>query len=392
MNRIIRFCTGFLKLRVVGADLNRFLNLCAAQNIPFWGHTRLSHDTMILSISSNAFFAMPQIARRSFCRVRILSRHGLPFLFLRIKPRGALLSGGVLFLFCAFISSSFLWNITISAPESISHEEIRSALGRYGVTRGAYLANLDLDYIRTRMLIDLPHLIYCNINLHGSNATVTVRKRTRPPGIVNESGFANIVAKQGGIVERIVVQEGTPEVKKGDLVLPGQILANGYMTGRNGVTVTTRARADVYARTWDKTKAIFPLSAFEIQKSEAKRTCYTLLFGKRRIKIFEKGSIALSECDKIVVVNRLTLPFGIVLPIALERETAQECALTPSKLAPISAIEIVTKELEAHLALADTDSLVDCRFSAQESGDAILVEMTAECIKQIGTEQTPKGE
>ena len=392
MNRIIHFCTGFLKLRIIGADLNRFLNLCATQNIPFWGHTRLAHDIMILYIPADAFFLLPNIAKRSFCHVHILSKYGLPFFLLRVKSRIALLSGVALFVLCAWISSCFLWNITISGPANISQEEVLSALNRYGVTRGAYINNLDLDYIKTRMLIDLPHLIYCNINLHGSNATVIVRERTRPPGIVNETGFANIVAKQGGMIERIVVQEGTPEVKKGDLVLPGQILANGYMTGRNGVTVTTRARADVYARVWDKSKAIFPLSVLEIDKSGKERTRYTLVFGKRRIKIFEKGSIASSECDKIVITNRLTLPFGIVLPIALERETAQNCALTPSKLAPISAINIVANEMESHLTLADTDSLLDCRFSAQESGDAILLEMTAECIKQIGAEQNPKGE
>lgn len=383
---------GYLKLEVYGADLNRFLNLCASENILFWGHHRISVDRMTLFIPVRAFYRMPHIARRCFCRVHILKRFGLPFLIHKIKPRTALILGVCLFLLCAWVSSLFLWEITISGPTEIPHARIRHTLSEHGVSPGAYTKSLDLEHIKNQILLEMPDLIYLGINLHGSHAEVIVRDRTRPPSIVDETGFANIVATQGGVIERVVVYEGTPEVKKGDLVTPGQILANGYMTGRSGVTVSTRARADVYARTWDQTQAIFPLSVSERYPTGEKRTRFTLIFGRQRIKIFEKGSIHDSECDKIVKTSRLVLPGGIALPIALEQETAHECRLQATSLAPISAIDLVANAMQKQLSLSSTDSLIDCRFTAEESGGALIMKMTAECIKQIGMEQLPKGE
>jgi len=392
VNGIIHALFGYLKIEVYGADLNRFLNLCASENILFWGHQRTSVDRMTLYLPVPAFYQMPRITRRACCRVHIVKRFGLPFLLHRIKPRVALLFGVFLFVFCAWASSLFLWEITISGPTAIPQERILHALAEHGVSQGAYTKSLNIDHIKNQMLLEMPDLIYLNINLHGSRAEVMVRDRTRPPNIVDETGFANIVASQGGVIERVVVYEGTPEVKKGDLVVPGQILANGYMTGRSGVTVPTRARADVYARTWDHTQAIFPLSVFERYKTGKERTRYTLIFGRSRIKIFEKGSIHDSECDKIIKRSRLVLPGGITLPILLERETASECRLEAADLAPISAIDLVANELQRKLSLVATDTLLDCRFTAEQSGGALMMKMTAECIKQIGVEQIPKGE
>ncbi len=393
MNRLMLLLLGTVKVRVTGADLNRFLNLCAAQNIGFWGHRRDAPDCMTLFLSAKDFFALPRIARRSMCRVHILSRHGFPFFLKRIRPRWVLIGGAVMFALCAWVMSSFVWEITISGESTVPHNRILAVLEENGVSPGAFAASLNLNQIKNQILIDLPELIYVNINLHGSHADVIVRDRTRPPEIVNERGFANIVAKQGGIIERIIVQEGTPEAKKGDLVVPGQILANGYMTGRNGVTVTTHARADVYARTWDKTQAIFPLTAQQILLSEKTRTRYTLVLGKHRIKIFEKGSITQSECDKIITSSQLTLPGGIPLPILLERETAHECVLQPIEFSLISAVSLVAKEMQSRISLSGSDSLVDCRFSAEERPGAVVVQMTAECIKQIGMEEFhPEGE
>lgn len=392
MNGIIHALFGYLKIEVYGADLNRFLNLCAGENILFWGHRRTSVDRMTLYLPVPAFYQMPRITRRACCRVHIVKRFGLPFFLHRIKPRIALLFGVFLFLLCAWISSLFIWEITISGPTAIPQDRILKSLAEYGVSQGAYTKSLNIDSIKNQMLLEMPDLIYLNINLHGSRAEVTVRDRTRPPEIVDETGFANIVATHGGIIERVVVYEGTPEVKKGDLVIPGQILANGYMTGRSGVTVPTRARADVYARTWDHTQAIFPLSVFECYKTGEERTRYTLIFGRVRIKIFEKGSIEESECDKIIKRSRLVLPGGIALPIALECETASECRLQTAELAPISAIDLTANEMRKKLLLSDTDTLLDCRFTAEESGGALVMKMTAECIKQIGVEQIPKGE
>ena len=114
---------------------------------------------------------------------------------------------------------------------------------------------------------------------------------------------------------------------------------------------------------------------------------YTLILGRKRIKIFEKGSIAQDECDRIIKKNQLSLPGGIILPVALEIETARACTLSPVQLSPAVAVDLAIQNLEG--VLSGTEQVVDRRFSATQTADAVSVEMIAECIKQIGVEQIP---
>ncbi|MBQ3055229.1 MAG: sporulation protein YqfD [Oscillospiraceae bacterium] len=385
MSSLIRLLQGTVTLRICGAELERFLNLCAECQIRFWNHTKHTFDEMGLTIAARDFFRLPPIVRKTRCRVHLCSRHGLPFLLRKVRP--VLAIGVILFVLIAWVMSGFLWSIEITGADAASHDLIRSALAENGVKPGAYTKRLDLERVRNQILIDLPEFIYLNINLHGSHADVAVKKRIRPPEIVRENGFANIVAKEGGVIERITVYEGTPEVSPGDLVVPGQLLANGYMTGRSGVSVPTHARADVYARTWQTKRILFPLEAEQITLTGDTYRKYTLVFGKKRIKILQKGSIPEHECDRIIKKTQLSLPGGLTLPLYLELETAQVCRLDRALLPLPYAITFGTQALEDSLVLSDTDRLLDLRFSATEQNGTVELEMIAECVKQIGVEQ-----
>jgi len=385
MVSLIHWFCGFVTVQIKGAELNRFLNLCAEYGIRFWRHSRPTFDEMEVSLAARDFSHLVPIVRKTRSRVHLTSRHGLPFLLRRVRP--VLAAGAILFALSAWVMGGFLWSIEITGADAASQNLIRTALEENGVKAGAYTKHLNLEKIRNQILIDHPELIYLNINLNGSHADVAFKKRTRPPSIVPEDGFSNIVAREGGVIERITVYEGTPEVAPGDLVVPGQILANGYMTGRSGVSVPTHARADVYARTWETKRARLPLDAMQITPTEGVSSKYTLVFGKKRIKIFQKGSIGGAECDRIIKRTQLTLPGGLTLPLCLEVENARACRLDKARLPLPYAIELGTQALEESLVLSDTDRLLDLRFSASEEDGAVALEMIAECVKQIGVEQ-----
>lgn len=381
----MKFFAGIVTLRITGCDADRFLNLCAEHEIRFWGHRRLSFDETELAVTVRDYFRLPPIVRKTRCRFRITGKYGLPFY--RKKFRPVLVLGVLLFSISAWVMGGFLLTVDISGADAALHDLARDALAENGVRPGVYKKSLDMDAIRNRIMADHPEFIYFNVNFRGSHADVSVRRRTPPPTFIERSGFANVVAREGGIIERITVYEGTPEVSPGDLVVAGQLLANGYMTGRSGTAVPTHARADVYARTWETTTAQMPLTVRQITPTEGRFSKYTLLFGKKRIKIFQNGSIPQEECDRIIKKTQLSLFGKLTLPLALEHETAQACRLDDGVLSLPYAVGCVTQALEESLVLSDTDRLLDMRFSAEEKYGTVQVEMIAECVKQIGVEQ-----
>ena len=389
MTRYLREAMGAVRISVRGADLPRFLNLCATAGIRFWDLERLDFDHIQLSVTIASFRRLPRIARKSMCRVHLEDRGGLPFFFSRLRP--ALIVGLLLFLALVWGASAFLWDITITGYDKVSPATIRTELAKNGIVEGVYAGNLDLATIKNQILIDLPELIYININRNGSHAEVTVRERTLPPPLVDRTGFSHIVAREGGIITSIVVQSGTQEAFPGDTVMPGQLLANGYMTGRNGITVPCRARADVRARTWEKTRAALPLTTLKKNAKQPGYTTYSLLLGARRIKIFQKGGIDHTECDKIIKTNRLTLPGGIFLPLALEITSASSCMGTEATFSVASALTHTSTWLARQINLAPDDDLIGCRYDAEVKNGAVWVGQIAECEKQIGAELRPVG-
>ena len=96
IGRLWLLACGQVRVRVTGASLTRFLNLCAAQGITLRQMDRTAWNELHATLSIRDFRTLRRHMGRTGCRVHILRKRGLPFLAARLRPRTALWGGAVL--------------------------------------------------------------------------------------------------------------------------------------------------------------------------------------------------------------------------------------------------------------------------------------------------------
>lgn len=108
--------------------------------------------------------------------------------------------------------------------------------------------------------------------------------------------------------------------------------------------------------------------------------------GKKRIKLWGRGSISGPNCDKITYYHPLTLPGGLRLPITLVRETvtvyAPQQVRRSREQAQKEGETLLVQQLRRQL--RDTGRITETKFSAKTEGENLIVLMQAECLEQIG--------
>ena len=137
----LKYVKGYVNIFVEGMFLERFINICRSKNIILWNIERKRSTIMYANISIEDFKKIKRIASKTKCKVKIVSKKGLPFIFYRYKKRKIF----VLCLLLVFMSllafSQFLWNVDINIrdsnePEKYDKEEIMRNLEEAGLKIG----------------------------------------------------------------------------------------------------------------------------------------------------------------------------------------------------------------------------------------------------------------
>ncbi|MBR3848519.1 MAG: sporulation protein YqfD [Oscillospiraceae bacterium] len=387
MQRIVNFFFGSVRVEVRGSYPERFLNLCARNGIKFRNMETCDVGVFRIDMSPRSFLVIRDIARRSMCRVHIVSKNGLPFLARRVKKRTLLVAGFALFCIAAWIFTGFVWAVDIDGFPSLDEERLAYLLKREGLRTGASVNSIDIEELRNNILIDMPELAYIYVNFSGARARVIARQRKAPPDILPADVPCDIISDKDGIVESITVKTGTPEVAKGDTVVRGEILASGYVTGRAGTTVMTHADAEITLKTWSRKSARMPKKQQEKNYTGREKKCYTIILSGNRIKLYPNSRISYTKCDKIIDRKTLMVSEKISLPISLECATYREYEIIESTLQDEKAYEVMGDTLSGKIAEKEDCEVLSTRLSTSSDGNFAYATITAECIEKAGVER-----
>ncbi len=384
--KIANFIQGSVLLEVESAYPERIINLCSAHQIPFWDVRWRSAIQFTMRTTRSGERRLREAASQTDAAISRLSQEGAPVLGLRLRRRYTLLSGAALVLALLAASNFFIWDFEVTGNDTVPEEVILRALEKQGLTVGCPGLSVDQETLRNHVLLELPDVSWLAVNVKGCVAHVQVVERHRPPPIVQERQPTNVVAARDGLVTKVEALDGRAEVMRGSTVMRGQLLISGVSDGGSFGMRLVHGMGNVWARTWYETSTLVPLKT-ELLGPEGKTvTRYALDFGKRRIKIYGKGSVTPSDCDKIITYSPWTLPGGLRLPVTLvtERWTARGIAEGERNL------ELARQEGETLLLqqltgqLGDDGTVTETRFASARQGDWLLVTMKAECLEQIG--------
>lgn len=382
---IFDYLRGWTELEVQGAFPERLLNALAVRNIPFWGVHKLDGCTIRLKVRKKYAETASALALKSQCNVRSAVPCGAPVKLKALRARYALIAGAFLCTALLAVSSCFVWEIRVVGNETLSTGEIVRALSDCGVGIGSFWPAFTGDSLRNDMLLRLPELRWAAVNYDSSTITVIVRERTEKPEMVDEHQPAHIIAEKSGVVDRVSVLMGKPQVVRHQTVLAGEPLISGAVPSTFGDTQIVHAYGTVQARTWYELRANRSLTETEKVYTGRERSRLALTFGTKRVNFYTNSRIYDGKCDKIIKEYPLSVPGVFTLPVTLVRETYAQYEPTPVE----RSAEVLRAEMEAELrayldTLIDGGSVTSCTVRFSERDGVLTATLSAECLEDIG--------
>lgn len=379
----VRWIAGWIRVRITGAEPERFLSALAERGIPFWNAAPPEDFVLELQMPARWGKLVKPLAEHMGCKGEILEKKGLPRMLRRGLGRRLLLTGLLLGFCLLAVSRLFIWDIEISGCETLSERAVREALAECGVDIGKPWMNLRQDVLRNSMILRLPEIRWMTVSLRGCHAEVIVREARRggEPEPLDEWG--KIVAEKAGLVTEVYALRGTALIGEKQIALPGETLIGGYTTGRFAVQGATRAVGEVWARTWYERTAAAPVS-LNMTAHSGERARFSLILGKKRINFYKGSSICPADCDKIIYVYPFAVEDVFALPLAIEKTV-----FSPYEPRSIRAEEL-RAELEQQLIeelcgnIGEDGEVVSAAFTASEQNGVLYVTLRAECREEIG--------
>ena len=386
LNGIINRLRGQVRIRAESAFPERILNLCGARELAFWDVAWESPTAFTCRLSRRDWHILRQSAKHLDCELTVVGREGAPYFLFRFRHRQSLLIGLTLCATALFLGSFFVWDFVVEGNETVPAEKILRALEKNDVHLGSFGLSLDGESIRNHVLLDIPELSWIAVNVSGCRAHVQVRERTPAPERLDRQTPSNLSARRAGRVLKVRAVDGVAAVQPGTAVTENQLLVSGV---EDTETVGARVLAgmgSVTARTWYTLTAAMPLEVPEKQYTGEEKTCFSLVFGTRRIKFFSNSSIQGEKYDKITNRHPLSL-FGLRLPATLVTETFRFYEAVPSSREAAEAERAGEAILSSHLAsIVEPYGTVSSTLCSSRLKDGVLlVTLSAECVEEIGT-------
>ena len=387
--RVITYMKGFVRISVGGKFVERFLNICKNRNIYVWDVKNRGEELMHLNMTINGFKNIRPVAFKSKTRVKILSRHGLPFLLHKHKRRKAFLISAVVSMIFLLYLTSYVWVIDVEGNEKVKKEEIIYALKENGFEIGSFRYGKDIATLQNKMMLSIEELSWIWVDIRGTRAVVQVKEKTPVPQIVDRHQPCNIVASTDGIITEINATYGEKIASIGDIVKKGELLIGGISNTKYDGIHYLHSSGVVKARTWRSESKDFPLKKINFSQTGKIFSKKTINFFGFRVKLYKSEKLPFEYNKEETKVHYFSLGENFVFPVSVERNVYYELVRSESVLSVDQAKSIAEKELCAELdsMLTEKTTVINKTTDVTRLDEGqINVEVNYECIEEIGME------
>ena len=234
--RLFKYLKGYVKIRVEGYSPERFLNLCNANGILLW-QVEKKAQYYVMCISVKDYKRLRPFVRKTGTKIILLEKHGLPFFLYRFRKRKMFFAGMILCVVGIYILSLFVWNIHFEGNVTQNTEELLAYLETIGVKHGVLKSEIVCENIETNLRSQYPNMLWVSAEMRGTRIIVQIKENTDDDIIskveYKDESAVSIVSDRAGIVDSIIVRQGTPLVTVGEEVTAGQILVEGFYEIKN---------------------------------------------------------------------------------------------------------------------------------------------------------------
>lgn len=385
---ILSYIMGYLKISVEGYYIERFINICKNKNITIWNLKRNKNILLTFNIRIKEFREMCKIAKKTNCKVKIISKNGLPFLLHRYKKRKIFIFLLLIMICFIWISSMFVWNVDIIEENNQELVDIRNDIEEAGLKNGVLKQKVNTKEIINKLRLKRNDIAWIGIEMKGTNAIVKLVKADNKPDIIDTNEYCNVVSDKTGIITKISAQNGTANVKAGDTVKIGDVLINGWMEGKYTGLRYVHAKGEIEAKVWYTKKKKIPYTLTQTRETGNIQEKYFLKINNLKINFSKKYS-KFKIYDTIENDSKFRIFSDFYLPISIVKTTYKEMEEYTKKYTIEEAKNLGIEELQKELdeEIKDKEKIVNKNINTYECKDGVEVYVTYEVLENIGTNE-----
>lgn len=382
------YLLGYVRIIIEGYFIERLMNLCSNKGILLWNSKRKKATLLEVNISIKDFRQITKLAKQAKCKVSIKQKKGLPFTFNRYRKRKIFFFSLILIIVTIISLSNFIWNIEVVGNEKIDKEEIIQTLKKEGLEIGKIKNKIDTKEIINKMRLDRNDLAWIGIDIRGTNAIVKIVEADKKPDIIKEDEYCNIVATKAGIIEKVNAINGTPLVKKGDVIKEGTPVIGGWLEGKYTGTRYVHANGSVQAKVWYTQNEKIELNQVVSRKTENEETKYSVRINNFTINFYKTLS-KFKKYDTIEQNKKIKLFSDFYLPIEIieksNYELVEETITYTKEQAKQKAEEEAKKKLDEQIKVKE--NILNTYINYQETEEYIETQVIYEVLEEIGTKE-----
>lgn len=387
---LLDFYHGYLVVMVRGKRLEELLNRAVAKGIYLWEIRRPASDCLLLRVRGKEFFSLRSSLRRCGCRGKILHRSGLPFLLRRVFRNKGRWLGMIFFMTAVQIMASFVWVVGVAVEDGKlpGDHQIRKELREIGVRPGVLRGKIKKEYERIleELAIAFPEAAWVDLELRGVVVLVTMVHRTPPPA--KEEGPVDIVAAKEGLISELIVLEGTPLVKAGDMVNRGDLLIMGekVLSRLEGgfISQPVRAGGIIKARIWYERKIEEPLEVWRPVRNDRETVVFLLRYRDRVFPFYRRGRVSgkilWERQTKSICRGRNQISL-----VELIKDIYSEVSWNKTRVPPDEALARARREAARKLAplVPETAKIKNRQEEWEITGDFLSYRLVVETLEDI---------
>lgn len=309
-------------------------------------------------------------------------------LFLRRRPGIAL--GAALLLAWSWFSGKIIWEIQIEGNTTTPDSEIVALLDELGCGYGAWIPSVCFDDIHARFLAASDTISWISVYMNGVVAEVQVREQIRRPEQRRDEGvYANVVAKEDGVIELVRVFEGQATVRTGDVVRAGDVIISGVMEKKDdefpeGGARYEYAAGEASARTVRRIDVEIALSREEKVYTGRETVRKSVKIFGNVVNLFQNTGIAYAKYDKIEEERRLSLWGLRELPIWVEKTVYREYEYEVREISTERAVAEGLSELRRQIEEASEDGeILEKDLTASFENGKYTIACLLYCLRDI---------
>ncbi len=337
--------SGYVIIRLDGLGLERMLNAMLLNGIPVWNVKRESRARMTLEMRAKDFHRLRPLKRGKRCRIHIVERHGVPFLFARFRFRKLLVFGLLLCGFLTIAAQTRIWLIRVEGAVRVPQAVVLRAAEEAGVYLSMPRSAVELASLSQAVRAYDDRIAWAGARTDGIILTLQIVEAEPIPPRPDKSIPSDVVAKKDGIIEKVTALSGKSNVKPGDAVRAGEVLIRGNIT-REGAAepLYVFAEGDVIGQVWYTSSVTLPCTEEKLLRSGQSEPFRVIEVAGLPLFRTESGFAQFEEEFRQESAQR-----GLVLPLKVKNGVRYELTVqeVPADANEITAEALFRAELAA---------------------------------------------